>query len=38
MKSNMIFRSKMDFVTKVNNNAKQENNKIKNYVRKYLLN
>ncbi len=38
MRSNIIFKSKMDFVVKATNNAKEENNKIKNYVRKYLLN
>lgn len=38
MRTNIIFRSRMEFVTKVNNNVKEENNKIKNYVRKYLLN
>lgn len=38
MRTNIIFRSKMDFVTKTTTNAKEENNKIKNYVRKYLLN
>jgi hypothetical protein len=38
MRANIIFRSKMDFVTKTNTNLKEENNKIKNYVRKYLLN
>jgi hypothetical protein len=38
MKNKLIYKSKMDFVTNVNNYAKEENNKIVNYVRKHLLN
>jgi len=35
----MVFRSKMDFVALATAGAvKEENNRIKNYVRKHLLN
>lgn len=38
MKNKLIYKSKMDFVINTNNYAKEENNKIVNYVRKHLLN